>query len=65
MAALGNQDSKDQDHGQEERLTRAIENLRKQHLWGDLSDDDPGNHCPKFQGCKIIASHINQEDAWL
>jgi hypothetical protein len=40
IAALKNQDPKEQDHGQKERLNRAIENLRKQHLWGDLSDDD-------------------------
>jgi hypothetical protein len=40
IAALKNEEPKEQDHGQEERLTRAIENLRKQHLWGDLSDGD-------------------------
>ena len=28
------------DRGQGERLRRALENLRKQHQWGDLSDDE-------------------------
>jgi hypothetical protein len=25
---------------QRDKLTRALENLRNQHLWGDISDDD-------------------------
>ena len=28
------------DRGQGERLRRALENLRKQHQWGDISDDE-------------------------
>ena len=28
------------DRGQGERLRRALENLRKQHQWGNISDDE-------------------------
>ena len=38
--ALMAQDPQEHDQGQQNRLARAIENLRKQHLWGDLSDDE-------------------------
>ena len=34
------QDPQKHDQGQQNRLAGAIENLRKQHLWGDLSDDE-------------------------
>ena len=41
IAALKNQDDPtDQDQGQRDRLGQAIENLRKQHLWGDISDEN-------------------------
>ena len=40
IAALGNQGPKDQDRGQQDRLGRAIESLRKQHLRGDISDEN-------------------------
>ena len=33
-------DDDDQDQGQRDRLGQAIENLRKQHLWGDISDEN-------------------------
>ena len=39
IAALKSYDPKEQDHIQQDRLGQAIENLRKQHLWGDLSDE--------------------------
>ena len=39
IAALKRQAPQMQDQGQQKRLTGALENLRKQHLWGDLSDE--------------------------
>ncbi len=63
--ALKRQAPQTRDQSQQKRLIGALENLRKQHLWGVLSDDDPGYHSPKFQVRIIMASHINQEDAWL
>ena len=40
IAALRKREPETQDQNQKIRLTRALENLRKQHLWGDLSDGD-------------------------
>jgi hypothetical protein len=40
IAVLDNQDPKDLDQGQQDRLGRAIESLRMQHLWGDISDEN-------------------------
>ena len=39
IAALKRQAPQTQDQNRQKRLTGAIENLRKQHLWGDLSDE--------------------------
>ncbi len=39
LAALKPEEPLQQNQGQPERLQRALENLRKQHQWGDLSDD--------------------------
>ena len=39
IAALKTQEPHKQDQNQHERLDRALQNLRKQHLWGDLSDE--------------------------
>ena len=39
IAALMAKEPQQQNQGQPERLRRALENLRKQHQWGDLSDD--------------------------
>ena len=39
IAALKTQEPNKQDQNQHERLDRALQNLRKQHLWGDLSDE--------------------------
>jgi len=39
IAALKSQAPRTHDHNQAMRLKGALENLRKQHLWGDLSDD--------------------------
>ena len=39
-AALMAQDPQEHDQRQHDRLAQAIENLRKQHLWGDISDED-------------------------
>jgi hypothetical protein len=39
IAALKSQAPQMHDQNQQMRLTRALENLRKQHLWGDLSDE--------------------------
>ena len=38
--ALKIQDPNDQDQAQQDRLAQAIENLRKQRLWGDISDEN-------------------------
>ena len=38
LAVLGAEEPEKQDQGQRDRLERALENLRKQHKWGDLSD---------------------------
>ena len=38
--ALIAQNPQEHDQGQQNQLAKAIENLRKQHLWGDLSDDE-------------------------
>jgi len=40
VAALQGESQKSDSRGQQERITRAMENLRKQHLWGDITDDD-------------------------
>ena len=37
--ALKRQAPQTQDQSQQKRLIGALENLRKQHLWGDLSDE--------------------------
>ena len=39
IAALTAREPQQPNQGQPERLRRALENLRKQHQWGDLSDD--------------------------
>ena len=39
IAALKRQAPQTHDQSQQKRLTGALENLRKQHLWGDLSDE--------------------------
>jgi site-specific DNA recombinase len=39
IAALKTQEPPKQDQSQHERLDRALQNLRKQHIWGDLSDE--------------------------
>ncbi len=39
IAAFKRQSPQTHDQNQQKRLTRALENLRKQHLWGDLSDE--------------------------
>ena len=38
-AALKAEDPQPHDPSQQKRLTRALENLRKQHRWGDLTDE--------------------------
>jgi len=40
IAVLRSDEPPQEDQGQEERLGRALENLRKQHQWGDISDDE-------------------------
>jgi DNA invertase Pin-like site-specific DNA recombinase len=40
IAALHNKDEQDQFKEQKRRLQHALENLRKQHLWGDITDDE-------------------------
>ena len=40
IAVLRSDEPPQEDRGQGERLRRALENLRKQHQWGDLSDDE-------------------------
>ncbi len=40
LAVLRAREPQRQNQGQPERLQQALENLRKQHQWGDLSDDD-------------------------
>ncbi len=39
VAALRAQEPDDHDPGKEKRYNTALENLRKQHLWGDVSDE--------------------------
>ncbi|MCH7552522.1 MAG: recombinase family protein [Chloroflexi bacterium] len=39
IAALGTREPEEHDQSQEKRLAQALENLRKQHLWGDISDE--------------------------
>ena len=39
-AVLRSDEPPQEDRGQGERLRRALENLRKQHQWGDISDDE-------------------------
>ncbi len=39
IAALQGESQKSDSRGQQERITRAMENLRKQHIWGDITDD--------------------------
>ena len=39
VAALRAQEPGDHDPGKEKRYKTALENLRKQHLWGDVSDE--------------------------
>jgi len=40
IAVLRSDEPPQEDRGQGERLRRALENLRKQHQWGDISDDE-------------------------
>ena len=40
IAVLRSEEPPQEDRGQGERLRRALENLRKQHQWGDISDDE-------------------------
>ena len=40
LNALERDRPQQQDAGQVERLEHALERLRKQHLWGDLSDKE-------------------------
>ena len=40
MAVLRAEEPQEQDQSQQDRLQRALENLRKQHKWGDLSDQE-------------------------
>ena len=40
IGALKGDQPPEQDQGQAQRLQRALKNLRKQHLWGDLSDEE-------------------------
>ncbi len=40
ISALKGSQPQEQDQGTVDRLQRALENLRKQHLWGDLSDEE-------------------------
>ena len=40
IAVLRSDEPPQEDQGQGERLQRALENLRKQHQWGDISDDE-------------------------
>ena len=40
IAVLRSDEPQQEDRGQGERLRRALENLRKQHQWGDISDDE-------------------------
>ena len=48
--------AKEQDHGHKGRLPRAIENLRRQHLWGNLSDDDCRRERESLKGqMKLVA----------
>jgi DNA invertase Pin-like site-specific DNA recombinase len=39
MKALLDEKKTTDTHDRQDRLARALENLRKQHLWGDISDD--------------------------
>jgi DNA invertase Pin-like site-specific DNA recombinase len=43
--------------GQRNRLTRALENLRKQHLWGDISDDEYRQERTALERQLKIVSH--------
>ena len=40
MRALSNGQDLPSDHQEQAKLERALTNLRKQHLWGDIGDDD-------------------------
>ena len=40
IAVLRPDEPSQEDRGQEERLRQALENLRKQYQWGNLSDDE-------------------------
>jgi len=40
IAELRSDELPQEDRGQGERLRRALENLRKQHQWGVISDDE-------------------------
>jgi len=40
IAVLRSEEPPQEDRGQGERLRRALENLRKQHQWGDISDNE-------------------------
>ena len=40
IAALRARVTETHDEGQQDRLRRAVDNLRKQHQWGDLSDQE-------------------------
>jgi hypothetical protein len=40
IAVLRSDEPQQEERGQGERLRRALENLRKQHQWGGLSDDE-------------------------
>ena len=40
IAALKAYEPQEEDHSQVEQLHRALEDLRKQHIWGDLADEE-------------------------
>ncbi|MCH8191316.1 MAG: recombinase family protein [Chloroflexi bacterium] len=40
VSALQREGTRDDDGAERARLQRALENLRKQHVWGDLSDEE-------------------------
>ena len=40
IAVLRAEEPKEHDQSQQDRLQRALDNLRKQHKWGDLSDQE-------------------------
>ena len=39
LRAAGHDDADDVESRGQERLESALSNLRKQHMWGDISDD--------------------------